>query len=129
MPHPRIKFAFYSTIIWDNIKPILVEMFGYDEKKLMNNHMAAIFDQECTDENSEITGKPFGRIRNLDKVWKHERCQEIYECDDSLPEEFSFGPKNTLIIECDEPVVYNCHENTLIMNKFEPEDICPGTRD
>lgn len=36
MPHPRIKFALTSTIIWDNIKPIVIEMFGHDEKKLVN---------------------------------------------------------------------------------------------
>ena len=71
--------------------------------------MAALFDQDQTDENVEVTGEKYGRIRNLGKVWSSQSCQEIIEFDDSLPENFAFGPKNTLMLESDEVNVFNCH--------------------
>jgi len=107
-----------------NIMPIITEMFKKDEK-LLEENMAALFDQDCTDENAEVTGEEYGRIRNLNKVWDHESCQEIIEFDKSLPDDFIFGPKNTLMLESDEVNVFNCHQNSLIIDKMEREDVWP----
>jgi len=107
-----------------NIMPIITEMFKKDGK-LLEENMAALFDQDCTDENAEVTGEEYGRIRNLNKVWDHESCQEIIEFDKSLPDDFFFGPKNTLMLESDEVNVFNCHQNSLIIDKMEREDVWP----
>lgn len=61
----------------------------------------------------------------MNKVWDSESCQEIIEFDESLPEDFTFGPNNTLMLESDEVNVFNCHENSLIIDKMQREDIWP----
>ena len=43
MPHPRIHFAFYSSIARRNIMPIITEMFKADEA-LLEENMTALFD-------------------------------------------------------------------------------------
>lgn len=43
MQHPRVKFAFYSSIMRKNITPILLEAFKED-LGLYNEFMFAIFD-------------------------------------------------------------------------------------
>lgn len=43
MSHPRVKFAFYSTIIRPNIMPIILKLFE-NEKSLLNEYMKMLFD-------------------------------------------------------------------------------------
>lgn len=68
MSHPRVKFAFYSTIMRHNIMPIISHLFEKD-MLLFQNHMLALFDQEYNKHAPQITGEKFGHIRDLKKVW------------------------------------------------------------
>ena len=38
---------------------------------------------------------------------------------------FKFGKENTLLLESEEISVWKCHENSLIVDKFEREDVWP----
>ena len=64
MSHPRVKFTFYSTIIRPNILPIILKAFDSD-MGLLSEHMSAIFDQKFNKPAPEITGEPYGFIRDL----------------------------------------------------------------
>ena len=78
MQHPRVKFAFYSSIKRKNITPILLEIFK-DDLGLYKEFMFAIFDQKFCKIAPEITGEPFGTIRDLPKVWQSNDCKEFAE--------------------------------------------------
>ena len=74
MLHPRVKFAFYSSIMRQNIFPIIQKMFA-NEMGLMNERMDAIFDRNFVKEAPELTGEPYGTIRDLPKVWESEKLK------------------------------------------------------
>ena len=60
-----------------------------------------------------MTGKPYGQLRDLNKVW--EKFDGVY------------GPKNTLMLESDEVSVHNCHKNSLIVDEYTKEDVWPSS--
>jgi len=55
MCHPRVKFAFYSTIIRPNIMPIILKLFEKDQP-LLQEYMKTVFDQSFNKPAPEITG-------------------------------------------------------------------------
>lgn len=121
MDHPRVQFAFYSSIMRKNIMPIITKMFEND-MLLFQERMSALFDQEYTRAAPEITGKPYGMIRDLEKVWQSanvKRLEQLQDC--------SFGLPNTLMLETEEIEVYLCHENSLVVDQFEREDVWPDS--
>lgn len=120
MSHPRVRFAFNSSIIRKNIMPIILRLFE-SNMALFQQHMLALFDQQYQNkgkEASKITGEKYGILRDLDKVWDSNSCQD-------LSTDHSFGPQNTLMLESDEISVHNYHENSLIVDKFERSDVWP----
>ena len=119
MSHPRVKFAFYSTIMRQNITPIISYLFDKD-MLLLQEHMMALFDQEYNRKAPEITGERWGYIRDLSKVWASTACK-------NLSSATTFGPSNTLMLETDEINVYECHKNSLIVDRYEREDVWPTT--
>lgn len=114
MQHPRIKFAFNSSMMRKNIIPVITKIFE-SKMYLVQKHMLAIFDQEYSEKNPEVTGEPYGFIKNLEKIWDSEHCQKKAD----------FGAKNTLVLDTDEIDVYNCHQNSLILKKVTQNDIWP----
>ena len=115
MSHPRVKFAFYSSIMRKNIMPIITKMFERD-MLLFSNHMMALFDQDYNKSAPELTGDKWGMIRDLQKVWDSPACKKL-DC--------NFGPSNTIMLETDEINVHDCIENSLIVDRFEREDVWP----
>lgn len=65
-----------------------------------------------------LTGDPNGIIRDLNKVWNSKSCGDLSKHD-------CFGPENTIMLESDEISVYNFHENSLIVDRYEREDVWP----
>ena len=65
-----------------------------------------------------VTGDKNGIIRDLNKVWNSKACADISTHD-------SFGPANTIMLESDEVNVYNCHENSLIVDSYTRQDVWP----
>ena len=65
-----------------------------------------------------VTGDKNGIIRDLDKVWSSKACEDLSKHD-------CFGPQNTIMLESDEASVYNYHENSLIVDRYEREDVWP----
>jgi hypothetical protein len=59
MSHPRVHFAFYSTIMRKNIMPIITNMFEKD-KLLFKEHMMVLFDQEYNSPAPDVTGEKWG---------------------------------------------------------------------
>lgn len=76
MSHPRVHFAFYSSIMRKNIMPIITKLFEKD-MLLFQDHMMALFDQDYNKAAPDITGKPYGTIRDLNQVWKSESCTQL----------------------------------------------------
>ena len=72
----------------------------------------ALFDQEYNRHAPEITGEKWGYIRDLSRVWASAT---------------TFGPSNTLMLQTDEINVYECHKNSLIVDRYEREDVWPTT--
>jgi hypothetical protein len=104
-----------------NIVPIINNMFiSAGESALFSHHMFCLFDQEYNQKSPEITGEKYGIIRDLEKVWASERV---------VNSEISFGKHNTLMLESDEITVFNCHENSLIVEPFERKDVWPMAGD
>ena len=64
MSHPRVQFAFYSSIMRKNIHGILLKMFAKD-MSLFQEHMTALFDQTHNKPAPQITGEKWARIRDL----------------------------------------------------------------
>ena len=121
MRHPRVKFAFNSSIMRKNILPIINNMFiQCDESGLFSEYMFCLFDQEYNQKSREVTGERFGLIRDLEKVWASEKVQNC---------PIQLDKSNTLMLETDEITVYNCHENSLIIDRFERRDIWPMAGD
>jgi hypothetical protein len=85
--------------------------------------MFAIFDQQFCKDAPEITGEPFGTIRDLPKVWESIDCIEFAEKNKEKFEGFS--KKNTLVLESDECNVYECFENSLIIDRYDRNDVWP----
>lgn len=125
MSHPRVKFAFNSSIMRKNIMPIIMKMFDKNIS-LFQRKMCALFDQEFQNKGSfehnqepiSITGDRNGIIRDLNKVWNSKSCSDLSKHD-------IFGPENTIMLESDEVSVYNFHENSLIVDRYEREDVWP----
>jgi len=115
MSHPRVKFAFYSTIMRQNIMPIITKIFEPD-MLLLQEHMSALFDQEYNRAAPDITGEKWGFIRDLPKVW----AAEVFK-----GEECSYGQANTLMLETDEINVYDCYQSSLIVDRYHREDVWP----
>lgn len=121
MRHPRIKFAFNSSIMRKNILPIINNMFIKEgESGLFSEHMFCLFDQEYNQKSMEVTGEKYGLIRDLKKVWNSEKVTNS---------DVSIDKSNTLMLETDEITVYNCHENSLIIDRFERRDVWPMADD
>lgn len=91
-----------------------------NENDLFTDHMFQLFDQEYSKEDPEVTDEKYGRIRDLPQVWNSEAVKNS-----KVP----FGPKNTLVLETDEEHVYECHENSLIFDKFTRTDVWPENGD
>lgn len=121
MQHPRIKFAFNSSMMRKNILPVITKIFE-SKMYLVQKHMMAIFDQEFSEKSPEVTGEPYGFIKNLEKVWMSDHCQQE---NDQTEFGFKFGEKNTIVLDTDEIDVYNCHKNSLIIKKVTQNDIWP----
>ena len=85
---------------------------------LLNEYMKVLFDQGFNKSAPEITGQPYGFIRDLEQIWKSNECQK-------LSEKFDFDQKNTLMLESDEINVHECHENSLIIDRYTREDVWP----
>ena len=49
-----------------------------EDMGLFDEHMFAIFDQTHYKESPEITGKEYGFIRDLEKVWATKRCTGFF---------------------------------------------------
>lgn len=120
MQHPRCQFGFYSAIMQKNISTILINMFEEDIG-LYHENMFAIFDQQYCEPNSDVTGEKFGFIRDLDKVWDSQTCKDYAKKTGII-----FGPDNTLMLESDEPNVYNFPENSLIIDRYDRDDVWPS---
>jgi hypothetical protein len=59
----------------------------------------------------------------LPKVWESNDCKEFTA---KNKETFSgFSEKNTLMLESDECNVYECFENSLIIDRFDRDDVWP----
>jgi hypothetical protein len=118
MRHPRVKFAFNSSIMRKNILPIIQEMFiTTREEGLFSEYMFCLFDQEYSEQSKrskQITGEKYGLIKDLKKVWESE---SVHNSD------VKFDKHNTLLLDTDEVSVYNCHKNSLIIDSFEREDV------
>ena len=119
MMHPRVNFAFYSSIMQKNILPILRKTFE-DDMGLFDDHMFAIFDQTHCKKSPEITGEKFGFIRDLEKVWATKRCTGFFEKTGKM-----FSEANTLMIETEETQVHDWFENALIVDRYGREDVWP----
>ena len=92
-----------------------------DDIGLYQENMFSIFDQQFCEPNSEITGEKFGFIRDLDKVWESQACKDFQKSTG-----ISFGPENTLMLESDEENVYKFHQNSLIVDRFDRDDVWPA---
>ena len=119
MQHPRVRFAFYSSIMRKNILPIIVKLFE-KETTLMQLYMRQLFDQEFCTKTPNITGEKYGMIRDLNKVWDSSFCATTKK---DLGE--VYNKKTTLMLESDEIDVFMCHKNSLIVDRFSREDVWP----
>ena len=121
MRHPRVKFAFNSSIMRKNILPIINNMFiQCGESGLFSEHMFCLFDQDYNQKSQEVTGERYGLIRNLKKVWSSEKVANSG---------LKLDKSTTLMLETDEITVYNCHENSVIVDRFERKDVWPMAGD
>lgn len=82
--------------------------------------MFCLFDQDYNEKNAHVTGEKYGLIRDLSKVWKSEKVANS---------DLTLDKSTTLMLETDEITVYNCHENSLIVDRFERRDIWPMAGD
>lgn len=122
MSHPRVTFSFYSSIMRKNILPIITKMFEKN-MPLLEEKLHQIFDQHYCDQAPEITGKPFSFIRNLTKIWESDFVANQL----AAQKETVFNEANTLMLETEEIDVYNCFENSLIVDRYERNDVWPPT--
>ena len=79
--------------------------------------MTVLFDQAFNKKAPEVTGKPFGMIRDVDQVWAFE------------PLEGKFGKHNTLVLETDEVSVHDCWKNSMILDRYERSDVWPTAQE
>ena len=73
MQHPRVKFGKVSSLLAKNISPIMQEVFKKD-LGFYSENVIAIFDQNYSKMDPEITGKEYGYLRDMEKVWESEIC-------------------------------------------------------
>lgn len=117
--HPRVQFAFYSSIMRKNILPIIQNMFK-DDMGYFQEHMLALFDQTYNRAAPDITGEKWGQIRDLERVWSDVKLMELGKGLD-----MTFGPENTLMLDSDEISVHDCFQNALIVDRYDRDDVWP----
>lgn len=100
--HPRVKLAFYSSIMSKNIQPVLYNLLGGG---LADNEMqpildgSHIFDQDFCPKMYDhpyyksLADDTYDRYRNLHLVWQHDSMLGKY------------GQANTLLIDSDDKKV------------------------
>ena len=93
--------------------PIITKLFE-KEMDLFAEHMFALFDQEFNKPAPEVTGETWGRIRDLSKIWEYDDCQKE-----------NFNASNTLVFDCDEISLYECHTNGIVVDEFKRSDVWP----
>lgn len=120
MRHPRVTFSFYSSILRKNILPIITKMFEKN-MPLLEDKLHQIFDQHYCDLSPEVTGTPYGLIRNLKKIWESDFVAN------QLTQGVNFNEVNTLMLDTEEIDVFNCFENSLIVDRYERNDVWPPT--
>ena len=91
-----------------------------DDLDLFQEHMFGIFDQTHCEQNSEVTGDKYGFIKDLDKVWASSLCKSSAEAG------AAFDSTNTLLLESDELSVHKCHKNSLVIDRYERDDVWPA---
>ena len=108
----RVRFGFYTSITARNIRPIIDFMF--DENLPWLKDKILLFERKFNTDAPRSNGKYYGVIRDLNKIWNSDEIKS---------EQTKFGPENTLMLESDEILLYNCYENSLIIPKYKEEDV------
>lgn len=91
-----------------------------EELGLYHENMFAIFDQKFCVPSEEVTGKKYGFIRDLNKIWTSSACKDY-----AKQTNYAFGPENTIMLESEEEQCFNCWRNSLVVDRYEREDVWP----
>ena len=100
-----------------NINWFLYELLKNDLGFLFERAIGT-FDRSYCTEAGHIVGKPYGTVRDLNKIWKSDCLVKHMEVSGE-----KFDERNTILIDNEEISVIDQQENSLIINKFEEIDV------
>ena len=107
--HPRAVLAFYSSIMFHNITPLINILFKKPPLKTLRNKVLAVFDGHYCPKDSQGQND-WDTMRDLNMVWKAKPCKG------------RFGKANTLLIDDDQRKVKNWSANALLMLPYDDEN-------
>ena len=114
--HPRVKLAFYSSIMKKNIMPLLFRVFDLPTLHEYRSDIFEVFDQEYNVKDGRPSAKEYATVRSLKKVLDSSICKEL-----------GFTKKNTLMIDSEAVKILDDKENSIVIKPYESQDVIDNT--
>ena len=114
--HPRIKLGFYSSIMFKNIQPVMLEVLTGELAELRNEFV--VFDQKY---NKLMRDHPYYSNLKTDNWDMYRDLNLVWE--DGICKEKGYNAKNTVMIDSSETKVQLFLDNSIVNRAYELQDV------